>query len=113
MSKQRINGRDGQVAVKTQHKTRLKRPRLYKVLFHNDDYTPREFVTMLLRGVFSLGEGEAQQKMLYIHNNGQGVVGIFTFQIAETKVAQVTAASEQASFPLLCTMEPESDGDEA
>lgn len=96
----------------TKKKTRLKRPRRYKVLFHNDDFTPREFVVMLLNTIFRLGEGEARAKMMHIHNNGVGVIGVYTFEIAETKVTRVMALADKAQFPLLCTMEPESDGED-
>ena len=104
-SKRRRN--QGELVTETRTQQKLQRPRLYKVIFHNDDFTPREFVVMLLQGVFHMSEAEATAKMLHIHNNGLGVVGIYTFEIAETKVAGVMAAAEKGEFPLLCTMEPE------
>ena len=102
----------GKVLTRTKTKTKLKRPRMYKVLLHNDDYTPREFVVVVLQHVFHCSEAEATKVMLYVHNNGVGVVGIYPYSVAETKVAEVLAAAEKAKFPLICTMEPESDGDE-
>ena len=103
----------GKVVTKTQKRTRLKRPRLFKVLLHNDDYTPRDFVVLVLQHVFAMGEAEATRLMLHVHNNGVGVAGIFPFAVAETKAAEVKAAAEQANFPLMCSVEPEQDGDES
>ena len=93
-------------------RTRLKRPQKWKVLFHNDDYTPREFVVLVLKIFFHRGEAEARRIMLHIHRTGIGVVGIFTKEIAETKVVQTMKAAEKAGHPLLCTMEPADDGEE-
>jgi ATP-dependent Clp protease adaptor protein ClpS len=97
----------GDVATVTRPRDKLERPRLYKVLFHNDDYTPREFVVLVLEHIFGMGEAEAQATMLHVHNHGVGVAGVYTFAIAETKVAQVAAAADRAGHPLLVTMEPE------
>ena len=107
MSEQPHNPSQGGVQIELRPKAKLKAPRLYKVLLHNDDYTPREFVVLLLQGVFHMGEAEATSVMLFIHNHGLGVVGVYTFEVAETKVSEVMAAAERATFPLLCTMEPE------
>ena len=90
---------------------RLERPRLWRVLLHNDDYTPREFVVLVLQTVFHLGEAEATRLMLYVHNHGIGVVGLYTYAVAETKCAEVAAAAEKANFPLMCTIEPDEEGD--
>ena len=102
----------GSVVTKTQMRTRIKRPRMYRVLLHNDDFTPREFVVLLLQHVFQMGEAESTRLMLHVHNNGVGVIGIYPFSVAETKVAEAAATSEKANYPLLVTLEPESDGDE-
>ncbi|HVS65250.1 MAG TPA: ATP-dependent Clp protease adaptor ClpS [Thermoanaerobaculia bacterium] len=102
----------GKVLTRTQTRTALKRPRMYKVLLHNDDYTPREFVVLVLQHVFVMSEAEASRLMLHVHNHGVGVAGIYPFSVAETKVAEVGAAAEKAKFPLMATLEPESDGDE-
>jgi len=102
----------GSVVTKTATRTRIKRPRMYKVLLHNDDFTPREFVVMVLKHVFHLSDAEATKLMIYVHNNGVGVAGIYPFAVAETKVAEVIESAEKSRFPLVCSMEPESDGDE-
>ena len=97
--------REGQVATETRPKEKLKRPKLYKVLLHNDDYTTMEFVTAILRVIFALPETDAGAIMWHIHTNGIGVAGVFAREIAETKVAEVTSAAEDAEYPLLCTMQ--------
>ena len=102
---------DGKVLTRTETRRRLERPRMYKVLLHNDDFTPREFVVLVLQHVFQMSEAAAARLMLYVHNHGVGVAGIYPFSVAETKVAEVGAAAEKASFPLLASLEPESDGD--
>lgn len=93
----------------TQTRTRpsLKAPRMWKVILHNDDYTTQEFVVGILRNVFRKDEAEAVRIMLDVHQKGKGVAGIYTHEIAETKVAQVKALSEREEFPLLCTLEVE------
>lgn len=102
---------DSKVLTKTKTRKRLARPRLYKVLLHNDDFTPREFVVLVLQHVFHLTESDASRLMLYVHKNGVGVVGLYPFSIAETKCAEVGSLAQQAEVPLLCTIEPdEGDG---
>ena len=91
--------------LKTEKK--LARPRLWKVLLHNDDYTTKEFVVEILRQIFGHDEVSATAIMMHVHNNGMGVAGIYTHEVAETKVSEVMQAAEEAEFPLLCTMEPE------
>ena len=83
----------------------LKRPSRYHVLLLNDDYTPMEFVVDVLQRIFGLDRIRATRVMLEVHTNGKGVCGSFTYEIAETKVAQVTAYARQHQHPLLCTME--------
>src|SRR5688572_28451445 len=104
---------EGDTAVVTKKKTalKLKKPKLYNVLLHNDDYTTMEFVVMILQGIFGHSETEATAIMLHIHRHGVGVGGIYPFSVAEAKVVEVLHASEKAEYPLLCTMEPD-DGDE-
>ena len=101
--------RDTETAVITRPRAsrKVKEPPLYKVLLHNDDYTTREFVVEVLRGVFHRPEQEAVQIMLHVHNNGVGVAGIYTFEVAERKVRTVEAMARQREFPLLLTIEPE------
>jgi ATP-dependent Clp protease adaptor protein ClpS len=102
---------DGQggVGTKTAPRTRLKLtpPVLWKVILHNDDYTTRDFVVMVLRNVFRKPEAEAVRIMLDVHRRGTGVAGVYPFDVADTKVAQVRAMAEAREFPLLCTLEPE------
>jgi ATP-dependent Clp protease adaptor protein ClpS len=102
-------GDDGAVVVtEKKNATRLERPRLFKVLLHNDDYTTMEFVVAILISVFHHSETDAVAIMLSIHTTGRGIAGIFPFDVAETKVAKVMALAAEAQFPLLCTLEPES-----
>jgi ATP-dependent Clp protease adaptor protein ClpS len=84
---------------------RLKRPPLYKVILINDDYTPMDFVVHVLEIFFSLNRETATRIMLEVHTRGKGVCGIFTHEIAETRVAQVNSYSRENQHPLLCTME--------
>ena len=91
--------------IKTQTKEKLKKPSLYKVLILNDDYTPMEFVVYLLKSFFNKSNEEATKIMLHVHQNGIGVCGIFSYEIAETKVIQVLDTSRKNNHPLQCTIE--------
>ncbi len=84
---------------------KLKKPPLYRVILMNDDYTPMEFVVEVLERVFSMDRPKATRIMLEVHTRGKGVCGVYTHEIAETKVAQVNTYSQQHHHPLLCTME--------
>ncbi|NEV61303.1 ATP-dependent Clp protease adapter ClpS [Thiorhodococcus minor] len=84
---------------------KLKRPPLYKVLLLNDDYTPMEFVVLVLEVFFGMNREKATQVMLHVHTRGVGVCGVFTKDIAETKVAQVNDYARSNQHPLMCTME--------
>ncbi len=86
-------------------KPKLKPPRMYKVILLNDDYTPMEFVVHILELFFGMNRDKATQIMLHVHTRGKGVCGIYTRDIAETKVAQVTDYSREHQHPLFCTME--------
>lgn len=88
-------------------KPKAKKPSMYKVLMLNDDYTPMEFVVMVLERHFRKSEGDAQLIMLAVHHKGQGVAGVYTRDVAETKVAQVTAEARQHGYPLRLVAEPE------
>ena len=90
---------------------KLKRPRLYRVLLHNDDYTTREFVVQVLYTVFHRGEQDAIRIMLHVHHNGVGVAGVFTREVAETKVQRAERMARSQEFPLRLTMEPEEEED--
>ncbi|MCB1806281.1 MAG: ATP-dependent Clp protease adapter ClpS [Candidatus Competibacteraceae bacterium] len=86
-------------------KPKLKPPRMYKVILLNDDYTPMEFVVHILELFFGMNRDKATQIMLHVHTRGKGVCGVYTRDIAETKVAQVTDYSREHQHPLFCTME--------
>ena len=96
---------DPSVVVETRPKT--KRPPLYKVLLLNDDYTPMEFVVAVLERFFGMNHAEAFEIMLTVHKKGLAVVGVFSHEIAETKVAQVMDFARRHQHPLQCTMEKE------
>ena len=93
------------LAVK--EKIELKKPKLYKVILLNDDYTPMEYVVSLLKIVFKKNESEAVNIMLMVHKKGSGVCGVFTKEIAETKVSTVLKMARCDQHPLKCIMEPE------
>jgi ATP-dependent Clp protease adaptor protein ClpS len=93
------------VVTKTRAKT--KKPSLYKVLILNDDYTPMEFVVHVLERFFAKPREEAVQIMLHVHRHGVGICGVYTFEVAETKVAQVIELARRHQHPLQCTMEKE------
>jgi ATP-dependent Clp protease adaptor protein ClpS len=106
MSEERTHGRaEPGVATRTRTKQKLKKPTMYKVLLHNDDYTTMEFVVFVLQHVFQRSETDAVQVMLHVHRNGMGVAGVYTYEFAETRVAQVDNLARQHEFPLRCTME--------
>lgn len=86
-------------------KPKLKPPPLYKVVLLNDDYTPMEFVVEVLEAYFFMGREKATQIMLHVHTRGKGVCGVYTREVAETKVAQVTQYAQENEHPLRCEME--------
>jgi ATP-dependent Clp protease adaptor protein ClpS len=85
----------------------LQRPRLWRVLLHNDDYTTQDFVVWVLETIFQKPRGEAFAIMMSVHGSGMGVAGIFTHDVADTKVRATQKLAEEHEFPLLVTMEPE------
>ncbi len=91
--------------VVTESETRLKKPSLYKVLLHNDDFTTMEFVVYVLQSVFGLDESAAFHIMLKVHVEGVGIAGVFTFEVAEMKAAKVAELAQAHEYPLLCTVE--------
>lgn len=99
------------VVEKTESKTKLERPPLYKVLLHNDDFTTMEFVVFILQTVFNHGEAEAFRIMLNVHRQGTGLAGVYTYEVAEMKVDKVTSIAQLNEFPLLCTMEEDGSSD--
>ena len=86
---------------------RVEKPRRYKVCLLNDDYTSMEFVVIILTKVFRHSEASATRVMLHIHKTGVGVAGVYTREVAETRIVQVESLAQEAGFPLQCTMEPE------
>ncbi len=84
---------------------KVKQPSMYKVVLLNDDYTPMEFVVHVLENFFNMGREQATRVMLNVHSHGKGVCGMYTREVAETKVAQVNEYSRQNNHPLLCDME--------
>jgi len=96
---------DHEHGVVTESKKKLEAPSMYKVLLHNDDYTTMEFVVQILEGVFHRTHSEATQIMLHVPRNGIGVAGLYTYEIAETKVTVVEAMARHHDYPLQCTME--------
>ena len=96
---------DGEVLERTRQET--KKPELFKVLLLNDDYTPMEFVVDILESVFNKAPAEAHRIMMAVHTQGQGLCGVYPFEVAETKVATVVDLARGQGFPLRATMEPE------
>jgi ATP-dependent Clp protease adaptor protein ClpS len=92
-------------AVVEEARPKLKQPPLYEVLLLNDDYTPMEFVVDVLEKFFGMNRPTATRVMLEVHTQGKGVCGVFTYEIAETKVAQVTTYARDNQHPLMCTLE--------
>ncbi len=97
----------GQTGVITRAEPKTKKPSLYKVLLLNDDYTPMEFVVHVLERFFNKSREEATRIMLHVHQRGIGVCGVYTYEVAETKVTQVMDFARQHQHPLQCTMEKE------
>ncbi|WP_376877681.1 ATP-dependent Clp protease adapter ClpS [Albirhodobacter sp. R86504] len=98
---------DGDLGIALKTRPKSKRPPLYKVLLLNDDYTPMEFVIHVLERFFGLDHAQAFEIMLTVHKKGLAVVGVFSYEIAETKVAQVMDSARRNQHPLQCTMEKE------
>ncbi len=105
MSTQDPNERQESGPSVEEARPKLKRPPMFKVLLLNDDYTPMEFVVQVLETFFAMPRDKATQVMLHVHTRGAGVCGVFTRDIAETKVSQVTEYSRSHQHPLMCTME--------
>ncbi len=105
MSGKNEDDSDMSIALETRPKT--KRPPLYKVMLLNDDYTPMEFVVLVLERFFGMNHGQAFEIMLTVHKKGLAVVGVFSHEIAETKVTQVMDFARRHQHPLQCTMEKE------
>jgi ATP-dependent Clp protease adaptor protein ClpS len=102
-----VDHKSGDGLALQEAKPALKRPDMYRVLLINDDYTPMDFVIMLLQSVFRKDHDAATQIMMHVHTKGVGVCGVYTREIAETKVRQVMDLSQQGEHPLQCEMEPD------
>ncbi|MCZ4298328.1 ATP-dependent Clp protease adapter ClpS [Henriciella barbarensis] len=102
----RTDDSDG-TGVVTETRVKTKKPSMYRVLLLNDDYTPMEFVVFILEQFFNKSPEQATRIMLHVHQKGVGVCGVYTFEVAETKVAQVMDLARRNEHPLQCTMEKE------
>jgi ATP-dependent Clp protease adaptor protein ClpS len=105
-----VSTRDGvreSTLTETRSEQQVQQPRLWRVLLHNDDYTTQEFVVWVLETIFRKPRGEAFAIMMSVHQSGSGVAGVFTHDVAETKVKAAQELAEEHEFPLLVTMEPE------
>jgi ATP-dependent Clp protease adaptor protein ClpS len=98
---------DSKTGIVTKTRPKTKKPSLYKVLLLNDDFTPMEFVVLVLQRFFNKGQEDATRIMLHVHHKGVGICGVYTYEVAETKVTQVMDFSRQHGHPLQCTMEKE------
>jgi ATP-dependent Clp protease adaptor protein ClpS len=96
---------DTVVAPDTRTRRKLQKPKLYKVLLHNDDYTTMEFVVFVLTSIFHRPETDAVRIMLHVHKNGIGVAGVYPYEVAEMRVARVETLARQHEFPLRCSLE--------
>ena len=103
--KEENNNDDLDTGVLLESKLKTKKPSMYNVLLLNDDYTPMEFVIIVLEGIFNKKQEEATQIMLHVHKNGAGVCGIFTYEVAESKCKAVMDIAKKNEHPLQCTME--------
>ena len=97
------------VITKTKPDKKVKRPRLFKVFLHNDDYTTRDFVVWILQTIFHKNENDAVQTMLHVHHNGIGLAGLYTREVAETKISKTERLAREHEYPLRLTMEPDDD----
>ena len=107
-----INNDDIEVGVAIKERPKTKRPSMYKVLMLNDDYTPMEFVVYVLQLFFEMSNDMAMQVMLHVHQRGVGICGVYTYEVAETKVAQVMNLAKENQHPLQCTIEKDGREDE-
>ena len=99
------DGNQSGTTIVTRHETSVKRPKMYKVVLHNDNFTPMDFVTLVLQKFFRKVAEDAHRIMLDVHKKGMGVCGVYPFEIAETKVAQVSDFARGYEYPLKCTAE--------
>lgn len=100
-------GDEGELGIATKTRVLTRKPSMYRVLILNDDYTPMEFVVLILERFFNKSREQATRIMLHVHQKGVGVCGVYTYEVAETKVAQVMDLARRNEHPLQCTMEKE------
>jgi ATP-dependent Clp protease adaptor protein ClpS len=112
MADEKLNIEDLEGELLTEEATKLKRPDMYRIVLLNDDYTPREFVVWVLIKVFHKNEEEGTRIMLEAHTRGKSIIGVYTYDIARTKVMQVDDLAKQHEHPLKCDMEVEEGGEE-
>ncbi len=96
----------GETGLALDERTRTKKPPMYKVLLHNDDYTTKEFVVFVLQSIFQRSESDAVAIMSHVHNHGVGIAGVYTFEIAETKVTKTVQLARSHEYPLQLSIEP-------
>ncbi|MBE7453928.1 MAG: ATP-dependent Clp protease adaptor ClpS [Kofleriaceae bacterium] len=96
----------GETGLALDERTRTRKPPMYKVLLHNDDYTTKEFVVFVLQSIFQRSEADAVAIMSHVHNSGVGVAGVYTFEIAETKVTKTVQLARSHEYPLQLSIEP-------
>lgn len=111
MSEEKLNIEDLEGELLTEKVAKLKRPDMYRIVLLNDDYTPREFVVWVLVKVFFKNEEEATRIMLDAHTKGKSIIGVYTYDIARTKVMQVDSLAKQHQHPLKCDLEVEEGGE--
>ena len=107
-----INHDDQETGTALKERPKTKRPSMYKVLMLNDDYTPMEFVVYVLQLFFGMSNDKAMQVMLHVHQKGVGLCGVYTYEVAETKVGQVMDMARKNQHPLQCTIEKDGREDE-
>ena len=112
MPKPKHHEREGDTQVVVEKRSKTQKPRQWKVLLHNDDFTTMEFVIEVLRSVFHRSQAEAVELMLQVHNRGACVAGVYTREVAETKVDTVERLARASEYPFLATMEPEDGADD-
>jgi ATP-dependent Clp protease adaptor protein ClpS len=101
------NDQEHEEGVVTENKPKVQKPPMFKVLLHNDDFTTMDFVVFILMSVFSKNPIDAFKIMMAVHQQGLGIAGVYTYEIAEAKCNKVTQLAQEREFPLLCTMEEE------
>ncbi|HKQ32636.1 MAG TPA: ATP-dependent Clp protease adapter ClpS [Thermodesulfobacteriota bacterium] len=112
MEDRKIKSWDWEGDLLTEERAKLKRPDMYRIVLLNDDYTPREFVVWVLMRVFFKNENESTRIMLEAHTSGQSMVGVYTYDVATTKIIQVDKLAKQYEHPLKCILEVETGGEE-